>query len=117
MKRIIRYRSVYPPKKAAVMHKRNRGSNAVMECTSLDDLITASRIVEEQKKGLTPSVKIQTKKATVVASHVAGHNKGLGKVRGITERNLNRIIIEKNSRENKPTEEVKVKYLKLIEGE
>lgn len=117
MKKIIRYRSVYPPKKAAVMHKRNHGSNAVMECTSLDDLITASRIVVEQKKGLTPSVKTKSKRATVVASHVTGQNKGLGKVHGITERNLNKIIIGKNSRENIPTEEVKGKYLKLIEGE
>lgn len=82
----------------------NRGhSKYVFGNDSLEDMITASRIVAARKDGISIKLERETTKAKTIADRVGFERGRHGSYRDISSHELNRAILQKNKTVNKPT--------------
>ena len=84
---------------------------------SLQDMIAASRIVAAHEDGFATEVKLGTDKAKSIAARVIVQKPAGRAVRGISAHQLNRAIIQRNDRENKPTQKAIAIYKKMMSEE
>lgn len=84
---------------------------------SLDDMIAASRIVYAYKDGSVMEEKLGTDKAKSIAAHIIAPEPKEDTVKAISPHQLNEAIIQRNKRENKPTEKVIEIYKNMVAEE
>lgn len=84
---------------------------------SLQDMITASRIVAAHEDGITADIKLCSDKAQRIAEHVIANKPTRAHIRGISNHQLNKAIIERNKIENKPTKETIAIYKEMMSEE
>lgn len=94
-----------------------RGSRSALAEVSLQDMIAASRIVAAREDGFAAEVKLGTDKAKSIAARVIVQKPAGRAVRGISTHQLNRAIIQRNERENKPTQKAIDIYKKMMSEE
>ena len=79
--------------------RRGRGGVKTFDNVSLDDMIAASRIVSAYQDGISMEVKFGTDQAKRLAAHIIAQEPKKDTV----SHQLNKAIIQRNLKENKPT--------------
>ncbi len=94
-----------------------RSSRAAFAEVSLQDMIAASRIIAAHEDGFVAEVKSGSDKAESIAARVIIQKPTGRTVMGISNHQLNRAIIQRNEKENKPTQKAVSIYKKMMSEE
>ncbi len=97
--------------------RSGRRSKGIFADASLDDMIAASRIVTAHQDGIAMEIKLSTDKAKSIATHIIAQKPKEGTVKIVSPHQLNKAILQRNKKENKPTEKTIEIYKKMVAEE